>query len=439
MVIITINHKQYNFLTKKENNETIYYLPRLTDINKHGKNCFWEILVQDNMIFRKSYQEGGKIREFPEIVCTGKNIGRSNETTDHEQALFESFSLWTKKQSTGYSVENSQSTGQGSTMPSSQSIAQSIAKGSANGSAKGSAKGSDLTQETHLPMLANKYLDKKHNLLNQDITQFAISKKLDGVRVVAKMDKMNNIHLYSRTGKPFSHLNRLRESLQLLIRDNPKIIIDGELYSHELPFNAISGAVRAKKSPSRHDDVIQLWIFDLIDMSNNNRQQMSYQDRMYFLKELEQKYNLSSGSDNLKFVYYELGSNDEDVMKFHDQYVAEGFEGVMCRNVMAPYEFKVRSNNLLKFKSFEDSEFAIIGAKPGSGTERGAIVFECTTDAGVFDVRPRGSIELRREMFKNKEKYIGKMLTVRYQATGDQSQESGIPRFPVGIDVRDYE
>ena len=69
----------------------------------------------------------------------------------------------------------------------------------------------------------------------------------------------------------------------------------------------------------------------------------------------------------------------------------------------------------------------------------GAIVFECISEAGKFDVRPRGSIEKRRKMFKNKQSYVGKMLTVRYQATGDQSQESGIPRFPVGIDVRDYE
>ena len=43
------------------------------------------------MIFRKSYQEGGKIREFPEIVCTGKNIGRANETSDEEQACLKLF------------------------------------------------------------------------------------------------------------------------------------------------------------------------------------------------------------------------------------------------------------------------------------------------------------------------------------------------------------
>ena len=95
--------------------------------------------------------------------------------------------------------------------------------------------------------------------------------------------------------------------------------------------------------------------------------------------------------NNLKFVYYELDS-DQDVMSLHDKYVSEGFEGVMCRNIMALINW-VRSNNLLKFKSFEDSEFEIIGAKAGSGTEMGAIVFECISEAGKFDVRPRGSIE----------------------------------------------
>ena len=114
----------------------------------------------------------------------------------------------------------------------------------------------------------------------------------------------------------------------------------------------------------------------------------------------------------------------------------------MCRNLNGTYLFKNRSNDLLKYKAFEDTEFKIIGAKPGIGTEKGAIVFECTCDAGVFDVRPRGSIEKRREMFRNKHKYIGKSLTVRYQPHtnyADQQADTGIPRFPVGIDVRDYE
>ena len=111
----------------------------------------------------------------------------------------------------------------------------------------------------------------------------------------------------------------------------------------------------------------------------------------------------------------------------------------MCRNLDGKYKFKHRSNDLLKFKNFEDSEFRIVDAKKGTGTEEGAIVFTCETEDGQeFDVRPRGEIEKRREMFINKESYIGKMLTVRYQNTGIQ-EEDALPRFPVGIEVRDYE
>ena len=111
----------------------------------------------------------------------------------------------------------------------------------------------------------------------------------------------------------------------------------------------------------------------------------------------------------------------------------------MCRNLNGKYKLKHRSNDLLKFKNFEDSEFKIVDAKKGTGTEEGAIVFMCETEYGKkFDVRPRGEIEKRREMFCNKDDYIGKMLTVRYQNTGIMDDDA-VPRFPVGIDVRDYE
>ena len=50
-------------------------------------------------------------------------------------------------------------------------------------------------------------------------------------------------------------------------------------------------------------------------------------------------------------------------------------------------------------------------------------------------MRPKGSVEKRQQMFKDLEKIIGKELTVRYQ----ELSEDGIPIFPVGIVIRDYE
>ena len=127
-----------------------YFLQKLTDINKLGKKCFWEIWVRDNKIYRKSYQSGGKIREFPEISCTGKNIGRSNETTPHEQALFEAYSMWTKKQDQGYVIDQ--------TDQQDQTVNNNINQES--------TQSTQSTQSTFnkLPMLANKYEQRKSHL-----------------------------------------------------------------------------------------------------------------------------------------------------------------------------------------------------------------------------------------------------------------------------------
>ena len=66
----------------------------------------------------------------------------------------------------------------------------------------------------------------------------------------------------------------------------------------------------------------------------------------------------------------------------------------------------------------------------------GQATFTCKIQNGsVFDVRCKGTDEQRREQWTNRQDYVGKMLTVKYQCLSD----AGIPVFPVGITVRDYE
>jgi DNA ligase-1 len=63
-------------------------------------------------------------------------------------------------------------------------------------------------------------------------------------------------------------------------------------------------------------------------------------------------------------------------------------------------------------------------------------VFEVKNKKGqIFSVRPKGTREMRTEWFKDIKKLTGEKLTVRYQ----NLSEDGIPIFPVGICVRDYE
>jgi DNA ligase-1 len=87
-------------------------------------------------------------------------------------------------------------------------------------------------------------------------------------------------------------------------------------------------------------------------------------------------------------------------------------------------------------KTFLDDEFEIVSFTQATGSDAGTVIWECTTPEGnIFSVRPRGTREEKRIYFQNGEDYIGQQLTVRYQELTDD----GIPRFPVGISIRDYE
>ena len=220
-------------------------------------------------------------------------------------------------------------------------------------------------KENYLPMLANKYDERKKYLKLPG----AISRKLDGIRAMIRISKNNQLIISSRTNKEFSNLDTLRLQSSFLFKKFPNIVFDGELYSHEIPFNDISGCVRSIKNKSKYDDAIEYFMFDLFNRDDPN---MSYYDRMELQKKVEYEYNkiVPEKDRKIKFEYYEIIKAHEDVQKFHDKFVGEGYEGVILRNLYnSPYMFKNRSNDLLKYKNFEDTEFKITDYKQGCGTD----------------------------------------------------------------------
>lgn len=137
-------------------------------------------------------------------------------------------------------------------------------------------------------------------------------------------------------------------------------------------------------------------------------------------------------------------ANDEQHMRdLHQVIVSQGYEGTIIRNLHAPYKVRHRSTDLQKFKDFQDEEYEIVGAEVAREFDVineeyiDTVVWICQTDDGSrFNVRPKGTRQQRVKWLQDKTKYIGiKLLTVRYQELTDD----GIPRFPVGIGLRDYE
>jgi ATP-dependent DNA ligase len=362
--------------------------------------------------------EGTKIVVSERLIEKGKNIGRSNETTPMQQAVSEAQSSWNKKRDAGYAPDGA------SAAVAAASDASDTDVGSAH--AASATASATAAATAPLPMLAQDFTKRGKSIVFPCIAQ----RKLDGVRCVA----VQGVGLFSRNGKKFPHLQHIVSEVAGIAAAatataGTGLILDGELYSDELTFQEIVGLV--KKETLRGDDAakmakIHLWVYDIIVAGVSNA------DRKRRLEEIF----ATQSFQHLRLLPSDICERKEDMGALHARYVAEGYEGLMLRNMAGQYRVGVRSVDLQKYKEFEDAEYVVSGFKEGDGAEKGCVIWICRTPKGQeFAVRPRGTHEERAEILKSAASYIGRELTVRFQ----ELTTDGIPRFPVGISFRDYE
>lgn len=279
-----------------------------------------------------------------------------------------------------------------------------------------------------LPMLALDFNKRGHNIDYPAIGQ----RKFDGVRSMASLNPDGSVSLKSRKGKEFPHMNHLRQQVASLKGIPDGAFLDGELYSDTLTFQEVVGLVRRESLKAGDEDKLKQISYRLYDMLDPNNRKAGFQDRYDTLKTILG----SNPPQNLILTENFEISDKADVKPLHDQFVKEGYEGIMIRNKDGEYGINKRSKNLQKFKEFYDQEFQIVGYEEGTGNDAGTVIWVCMTENGdLFKARPKGTREERTEYFQKGDDFIGATLTVRYFEMTDD----GIPRFPVGIAIRNYE
>lgn len=325
--------------------------------------------------------------------CAGKNIGRSNETTDEEQTILECKSARQKKLDTGYceTVEEIDSV---------------------------------VFRE---PMRAQAY--PKVKISRYDVADGLVwsQPKLDGFRCFAMNDR-----LWTRKGKEIPAAAHIEDEYKFLHDRVPGLILDGELYSHDLAdrFQKLM-SVAKKQKPAEADmemsrKYLKHWVYDLPSHPGH------FSERFLALCEIMDKY--SSELEYYRLVDTKPITCMEDIDIFILGYIDSRYEGQIIRIDNAPYEYK-RSKSLLKHKPFEDREFIIKGAEEGEGNWSGAIAkFIFETDEGKeFKAKPRGSYEQWAEAWQNPEEYLGEEATVRFMGYTDE----GKPRHGIVTVIRD--
>ena len=282
------------------------------------------------------------------------------------------------------------------------------------------------------PQLA-KQADKVTNTKIFD-KEWLISRKLDGVKALFYY-KDGEIHTASRGGEHYDYSTehlRTYPPLVSFFKENPTVILDGELFVRGKSLQQISGAARMEKN-AYDCDWLQYWIYDCYDTSDPEK---TAADRWTFLvEELHCKNGI--------FIYYDP-ENDEikdpirllnhqivdgwDNMKFlHDIWVSEGFEGAVITDPSKPYKPGARCNNLIKIKQYKSEDFKVIGYKLGlRGSED--MTFTCELEDGrTFEAMPVGHREVKAEYVENFDnKYKGHKAECTYFNLSDE----GVPTQP---------
>lgn len=371
-------------------------LPPLYSRRSDGKIQIWEKEIVDNRHRSHSGILNGEIVTSEWTMCSGKNVGRTNETSSHQQALAEAKSEYQKKLDKGYKADIN-----------------------------------DIDNASFFePMLAKTWQDYKEEALKSG--KLFLQPKLDGLRLIANKDG-----LWTRNGKEYKSIPHIYEALRPLFKYNPKYIFDGEVYADKFAndFNKICSLAK-KTKPTKEDLVeaashIQYHIYDF-----------PFWDDVFSARygELEKVLGFAKGNPVLQLVETHEALSEDEIVKYYGEFVEDGYEGAMVR-LDTKYEQK-RTKNLLKYKEFKDGEYRIIDVQEGVGNRSGGAGYiTCQKldktpfldGTSSFDCNIKGTREYCKYMLAHKDEFIGKVGTVKYfNLTPD-----GKPRFPYFMGLRD--
>ena len=279
------------------------------------------------------------------------------------------------------------------------------------------------------PMLAYPVSAKPIDYSNGDIN---IQPKLDGVRCVIQYNlDTARVTAYSRTGKEWKNIEHILEELYPFFMEYPNVILDGELYNHDLKndFEKIISLVR-KTKPTEADRkeselMVQFHCYDMID----EELQFVYRDR-FIKKYLPKSYSVKHVDTwNIHSEGFAKG--------MHKQHLDLGYEGSIVRT-NSTYQCK-RSHNLRKFKDFSDAEAYIVGYEEGKGKRKGTLgkfVMQ-DEDGNKFGCPPGKGYNYQdmRDMLRDIHKYMGQLATFTYF----ERTKAGSYRHPHYKSIRDYE
>ena len=270
--------------------------------------------------------------------------------------------------------------------------------------------------------------------------------KLDGVRVLA-VCRAGKVELFSRNGKQFHNFPHIIAELEAVLAEKPApydCVLDGEVMSAN--FQDLMKQVHRKDNVQSEDAVLHL--FDFIPLEDF---QKGVWDKPQTYRSNLVKHWVLENESILKHVQaLDWETVDLDTQEGQERFVGlnkaavdGGYEGVMIKDIDAPYECK-RTHAWLKAKPFIEVSLEVKEIEEGTGRNEGrlgAFVCEGVDDGKEIKVNVgSGFSDSDRDSFWNsRSEIIGNLVEVRADAITQNQDGTYSLRFPRFKTFRGFE
>lgn len=254
-----------------------------------------------------------------------------------------------------------------------------------------------------------------------------IEPKIDGMRCLIVMGE-NGATAYTREGHELPQVQFICNQIVEALREagsTPLYVFDDELFTKD--WNTTLKLAKTEKDIDRSELIFHC--FDAIlrtewEVGYSNRKIGEYRDELI---------QIVRGRPNIKAVPRHLVYNLEEMNAFYDEYLQDGYEGIMIKRRDGRYECK-RSSDWLKYKPETTADYPIVGTFEGKGKFRdtlGGLVLdkgngvELGVGSGFTDA-------IRANLWGSRDNLAGKMCEVKFQPGRD-----GAAEFAVFVRIRE--
>ena len=291
------------------------------------------------------------------------------------------------------------------------------------------------------PMLA-KQADKvtKTNIFNK---KWIASRKIDGLRCIIYLGDDGKLHTSSRGATNYDSAMfeiLTHPALIKLFKNNKGLMLDGECYHHGYTLQQINSIARTQKV-AKDLEILQFYWYDIVDLNNPFKTRLAKMKSIASeLKEYGSEISwepdriFKENELRIQFVPQVEVSGWDNMMKLHNEYVSEGWEGLVIRDPERPYKPNGRTNDMIKIKVYKDDCFKVVGKEAGLRGSEDMVFIMQMPDGRTFKAKPFGDREQKQEYWINfEEKYNGHIGECKFFYYSDD----GIPLQPAFKAFRD--